>query len=316
MSATLASERRGAATHGAAHDSLTIAPLIRRLRRSIVHIYEREAGRIAIGPIETLLLRLIDRLERADADTLCSLAALDMVTFSKWIKQLRRDGRVQLAPEPSDRRRRLYRLTERGRRQVAEAVRAVERTEAIFLQPLAPRDRRLFMRLFTKAVLAHGMHSAVQQDRRIGEILEGHIDPGTLLRRARLISLHFFAQHCGPFELAPIEAEAVQLVGGAPGGLSRAALTAALAIDRVSAGGIARYLAALGLVEAEARSPRWLKLSARGAEVHAELAAATAQADAAFLAVLARDERPRFLRLLQRLNAALQGPADRASATT
>lgn len=315
MNAILAFDRRRGPS-AAATDSLTIAPLIRRLRRSIVHIYEHEGGRIAIGPIETLLLRLIDRLARADADTLCSLAALDMVTFSKWIKLLRRHGRVELVPEPADRRRRLYRLTERGRQQVVAAVRAVERTETIFLAPLPPRDRRLFMRLFTKAVLAHGMNSAVQQDRRIGEILDGHIDPGTLLRRARLISLHFFARHCGHFDLAPIEAEAVQLVGGTPDGLSRAALTAALAVDRVSAGGIARYLAARGLVEAGARSPRWLKLSARGVKVHAALAAAIGEADAAFLSVLGRDERPRLVRLLRRLNAALQGPADRASATT
>lgn len=278
-------------------------PLIRRLRRSVVAILEQEVKGLGVGPVETLLLRLI-RHKPSDTETLRSLAALDMVSFSKSIRNLLAAGLVETNHDRQDRRRRIYVLTATGRVAARKVIAATKKTETVFLSPLSPRDRSGFMRLFTRVTISHAVNGAVQQDPRIAAYLNDELDPGTLLRRARQISAQFFEEECADLGLPPIEAETLELIG-ALGSIKVKALSHVLDVNRGSAFTIVAKLERADYLDQSMLSTRTLGLSPKGKSVNQALKKATPRIEERFLKNLSAAERRRIVQLMRKLSYAL-----------
>jgi len=284
-------------------DQATLHTLVLRLRRGAVELLAARTTDPGFGPLEIVLLRVL-RSGPRDTDSIRGLAALDMVTFSKSIRRLQRSGFVECYAGTHDRRRRLYALTDAGVGAEKRATLASIATERALLDPLAPRDRSLFMRLLTKLTLAHAVNGAVAQDPRIVAVLGGAIDPGTLLRRALQISAQFFDQHCGEFKLSPLEVAAVQGIGHF-GPMAIKELPRVLSIDRGSAFAIVAKLRSNGLLDDVAHDRRELALGRQGVALRDRLVACTGALEDQFLGVLGKAERPRFARVMRKLFVAL-----------
>jgi DNA-binding MarR family transcriptional regulator len=284
-------------------DHLTLHALLLKLRRSVVETLQTHMPHPEFGPIETVLLRVVQHAPK-DTDTLRALAALDMVSFSKSIKLLHKRDLIETYSGTRDRRRKLYGLTIMGEQAADSVTQATQRTEQAFLAPLGARDRALLMRLLPKLTLAHAVRGAVPQDPRIVDVLGGWIDPGTLLRRALQISAQFYDQNCGTLNLSPLEAAALHSID-AFGPVAVKDLPRLLSIDRGSAFAIVAKLIDRDCLDADAYRDRRLSLSAAGRGLHAVLSPRLLDTEAQFLDVLTKAEGPRLMRVIRRLHIAL-----------
>jgi DNA-binding MarR family transcriptional regulator len=284
---------------------LSFGPLFRRLRRIIVDIFVGLPSDPKVSPIETLLLRILASAE-CDGDKLRGLAALDAVSFAKAIGRLRSVKLVQMIRSPVDRRRRVYTLTDQGRSTVIAVTQIVEQAGDLFLQGLSPRDKALFMRLFTKFTLAHAVNGAVPQDPNIATHLYGRLDPGTLLRRARQISVEFFSRECGRFEISPIETGAVDLIGIYEP-LAIKDLPTLLDVNRGSAFSVVAELAAMNLLSEDHHAKRLLVLSQTGRNLRNEMMDALEKVEARMMRVLTKAEQASLYRLMRRIYVSHQG---------
>jgi DNA-binding MarR family transcriptional regulator len=70
----------------------------------------------------------LNRPEPPPMGPVASLLAMDRTTLTAALKPLERRGLVQVIPDPSDRRSRILKLTDKGRTLLARAVSAWETT--------------------------------------------------------------------------------------------------------------------------------------------------------------------------------------------
>ena len=68
------------------------------------------------------LLMSLNRPEPPPMGPVASLLAMDRTTLTAALKPLERRGLVQIAPDPTDRRSRILKLTAKGRKLLAEAL--------------------------------------------------------------------------------------------------------------------------------------------------------------------------------------------------
>jgi len=76
------------------------------------------------------LLMSLNRPEPASIGAVASLLAMDRTTLTAALKPLERDGLVEIAVDPADRRGRLLTLTKAGHRRLAAAVPVWQREHA------------------------------------------------------------------------------------------------------------------------------------------------------------------------------------------
>jgi DNA-binding MarR family transcriptional regulator len=89
----------------------------------------------------------------ATAQTLRARLGLDSGYLSRLLRTLERDGLIEVAPDPADRRRRLVTLTGAGRVRWAEFERRADDKARLLIDPLTPRQRERLTRALTEADL-------------------------------------------------------------------------------------------------------------------------------------------------------------------
>ena len=92
-------------------------------------------------------------LARGDASTQLHLAAAmryDKTRLIGLLDDLERDGLVQRAPDPADRRARIVRITPKGRRRYSSAAAAIRAMEDDVLQALAAPERAALLSALPK----------------------------------------------------------------------------------------------------------------------------------------------------------------------
>jgi DNA-binding MarR family transcriptional regulator len=87
------------------------------------------------------------------AQTLRARLGLDSGYLSRLLRGLERDGLIEVAPDPSDRRRRLVALTGAGRDRLAELDRRSDAQARLLVDPLTPRQRERLARALAEADL-------------------------------------------------------------------------------------------------------------------------------------------------------------------
>jgi len=89
----------------------------------------------------------------ATVQALRSRLGLDSGYLSRLLRTLERDGLIEVAPDPGDRRRRLVALTAAGRERWEEFERRSDDQARLLVDPLTPRQRERLARALTEADL-------------------------------------------------------------------------------------------------------------------------------------------------------------------
>lgn len=91
---------------------------------------------------------------RLTPTTLAEALDTHPATLTNRLERLERDGYVTRAPDPSDRRRLLVALTDKGLRSWESAIEEQARTEEALLAPLSSTERDTMITLLRRVVLA------------------------------------------------------------------------------------------------------------------------------------------------------------------
>jgi len=93
---------------------------LRRLTRLVTRIYDQELRKADIEITQFGLLTALAKVGEANQKTLSAGFAMDSTTLTRTLALLRTRGWISVRPG-KDRRERVFRLTEGGRRQIATA---------------------------------------------------------------------------------------------------------------------------------------------------------------------------------------------------
>jgi DNA-binding MarR family transcriptional regulator len=135
-------------THNAPHNSdlgEALFPLpcacqsLRRLTRLVTRIYDRELRKAGIEITQFGLLTALATLGEANQKTLSAGFAMDSTTLTRNLALLRRLGWISVRPG-KDRRERVFRLTESGKRRIATAQPHWEEAEHRLRKSMGPKN--------------------------------------------------------------------------------------------------------------------------------------------------------------------------------
>jgi DNA-binding MarR family transcriptional regulator len=125
------------------HRANTLFPLpcacqnLRRLTRLVTRIYDQELHKADIEITQFGLLTALGVVGEANQKALSAGFAMDSTTLTRTLALLRRQGWINVRPG-KDRRERVFRLTEAGKRQIAAAQPHWEVAERRLRKTLGP----------------------------------------------------------------------------------------------------------------------------------------------------------------------------------
>ena len=154
------------------------------------------------------------------------------------------------------------------------------------------------------------MPAPVKKKRTPESLADLYSRPGFLLRRGHQIAVGIFVQECAALGLTPPQHGVLVVAENAPG-LDQAGIARALGFDRATTGALIHGLERRGLLQRENSSAdlrrKTLAVTPRGRAMLRRTQAAVRRTSERLLAPLAAGERRRFVQLLERLTAALNG---------
>ncbi len=110
---------------------------LRRLTRIVTRIYDQELRKARIEITQFGLLTALAIVGEANQKTLSAGFAMDSTTLTRTLVPLRKQGWIHVRPG-KDRRERVFRLTEAGRKQIAAAQPHWQTAEDRLRQILGP----------------------------------------------------------------------------------------------------------------------------------------------------------------------------------
>ena len=110
---------------------------LRRLARIVTRIYDQELRNASIEVTQFGLLTALGIVGEANQKTLSAGFAMDSTTLTRTLALLRKQGWIHVRPG-KDRRERVFRLTEAGKRQITAAEPRWEAAERRLRKTLGP----------------------------------------------------------------------------------------------------------------------------------------------------------------------------------
>lgn len=126
--------------------------LIRRAQQIAVAVFMEECAQFDLTPVQYAALAAICLQPGVDATRLSQLIALDRSTIGSVLERLEAKSLVLRSASPEDRRIKLLHPSAAGRALLREVEAAVERAQQRIVAPLAPAQRKTFMRLLAQLV--------------------------------------------------------------------------------------------------------------------------------------------------------------------
>lgn len=124
-----------------------IGHILRRAHQRASAIFNAEFSDLELTPTQFAALAKIGDGDEVSQNLLGRLTAMDPATVQGVIGRLEKRGLIARKPDPGDRRRTLWRLTETGADLLARAIPAGIRVTAATLDPLDPKERRALLDL-------------------------------------------------------------------------------------------------------------------------------------------------------------------------
>jgi DNA-binding MarR family transcriptional regulator len=126
--------------------------LFRRMQQIAVAVFLEECKAVDLTPVQYAALVAIRAHPGVDATRLSALIAFDRSTLGNVIERLETKGLLERRSGPGDRRVKLLYLTKAGASELRHVEPLVARAQMRMLQPLAPADRQVFLKLMTQLV--------------------------------------------------------------------------------------------------------------------------------------------------------------------
>jgi len=127
-----------------------VGHLLRRAHQRASAIFAELIGEDHLTPLQYAALVKVRDLGAVTQNHLGRLTAMDPATVRGVVKRLRDRGLIAREPDPSNRRRIVWRLTTRGAAVVARTVPRGRRITRQTLKPLSPREQRVFLSLLER----------------------------------------------------------------------------------------------------------------------------------------------------------------------
>ena len=129
--------------------------LVRRLHQIHQGIFAEECGRYDLTPVQYGMLTVLRRGEEMDQLTLSSSVGVDRTSGADVVKRLVARGLLRREASRVDRRAKIIRITEEGRRLVERVRPDMTRAQERLLAPLGPEERAVFEGLLRRLVEAN-----------------------------------------------------------------------------------------------------------------------------------------------------------------
>jgi DNA-binding MarR family transcriptional regulator len=151
---THAEQSRMVARRSLATPSLTELPghLIRRAHQHAVAAFTEVLAARDLTPVQFAILQALDTAGDMTLTHLVDAIALDAATCGSTLDRLEAKGWVVRVASTADRRRKHLHLTDTGRKLLAQAWPAVQRSQALIVQRLNKGEQREFVRLLRKLI--------------------------------------------------------------------------------------------------------------------------------------------------------------------
>lgn len=139
---------------GPAYTDLWSRPgfLARRLHQLHAALFLEECGGHDVTPVQYAVLSVLYPGAELDQVSIAGETGIDRNNAADVIRRLERRGHVERVANPSDRRRRLTRITPQGRRFVEDVHGAMERAQRRLVRGLSGDEAGLLMELMRRAV--------------------------------------------------------------------------------------------------------------------------------------------------------------------
>jgi DNA-binding MarR family transcriptional regulator len=134
--------------------------LIRRAHQVSTALFAEECAAFGLTSVQYAALMALRANPGVDATRLSTLIAFDRSTIGDVLDRLETKGWVLRGPSPTDRRVKLLSLTAAGEAMLDQVADAVERVQQRLLEPLAPADREVIVRLLAQIVCMHNETAA------------------------------------------------------------------------------------------------------------------------------------------------------------
>jgi DNA-binding MarR family transcriptional regulator len=126
---------------------------LRRLTRLVTRIYDQELRKAGIEITQFGLLTGLAQVEEANQKGLSAGFAMDSTTLTRTLSLMRKQGWINVRPG-RDRRERVFRLTEEGKRQIARAQPHWQDAERRLRKILGPKGWRQMQSTISKITVA------------------------------------------------------------------------------------------------------------------------------------------------------------------
>ena len=137
---------------------------IRRLHQIAVAIFLQETEDHGVTPVQFAALQGVAAAPDVDQRTLARSIGLDTSTTGGVVDRLEARGLITRNASPQDRRVRLLRLTDEGRKLLRLVTPAMLRAQSRILEPLTPDQREDFMKHLRLLVTANNALSRAPSD--------------------------------------------------------------------------------------------------------------------------------------------------------
>lgn len=108
-------------------------------------IYARYAKRVGLSYTSLYVLHIISLSEACTQKSIAAQSYLPKQTVNSVVMAFQKQGLVELAELPEDRRHKLIRLTDRGKAYAAQIIPQVERAEEKSMEQFSPGERELLL---------------------------------------------------------------------------------------------------------------------------------------------------------------------------
>lgn len=127
--------------------------LIRRLHQLHVAIFLEECKAFDVTPVQYAVLSVLYRDRPLDQVSVAAEVGIDRNNAADVIRRLERRGFVERVQNPTDKRAKLSRITDEGRRFVDEAHGAMERAQRRLTASLSPADAATLNELLRRVMV-------------------------------------------------------------------------------------------------------------------------------------------------------------------
>lgn len=127
----------------------------RRMQQLAVALFVQEVGDIGLTPVQYSALHAVCEQPGIDQKTLASSIGYDASTIAGVLDRLENRGLLARSVSPTDRRARLLTPTQAGLDTLTAVVPRMLKAQQRLLEPLAPAERREFMRMMSVVVEAN-----------------------------------------------------------------------------------------------------------------------------------------------------------------